>query len=207
MLTPPRCVNLLITFQIALVAAACSGTPVSPTPLRETSAAMALASPSGPSFAAPPDAPLLQSYTVQFTGVGPDRTPVTTYAESGFTLSATLADWIAYGDGSSIVFYTSTDPSMSGEITVRTDEGLSLFRFTSVELYSSLTPIPYVFTGSLRGNTVFTESGTVPNTFGRFAQVSSAYSNVPIDTLVIRLTNAKACCVNPMGLDNLVLRR
>ena len=52
---------------------------------------------------------------------------------------------------------------------------------------------------------MFTESGTLGNTYGNFVRVASAHSNAPIDTLVIRLTNVAS--PNPMGLDNFVARR
>jgi hypothetical protein len=54
---------------------------------------------------------------------------------------------------------------------------------------------------------MFTESATLGNTFGNFVRVASSHSNIPIDTLVIRLTNGTTCCTNPMGLDNIVARR
>jgi hypothetical protein len=201
-------ISLVVT--VALLATACSGaTPMSPTPLVDTSAGVSLRSAPGPVAASPDDA-LFQTYTVQFTDIGPDRAPVTTYTESGFSISTALADWIAFGyghPGPSLVFYATQGTSMEGEVTVRTDEGLPLFRFTSVDLYSSVTPIPYVFTGSLRGHTMFTESGTLGNTFGNFVTVFSSHTNTPIDALVIRLANGTACCQNPMGLDNIVMRR
>jgi hypothetical protein len=203
-----RCVSLLIALHV--VVAACSGgIPVSPTPLLDTSPGVSLSSASGPSSSLP-DAPLFRSYTVQFSDLGPDRAPVTTYTESGFTISAALANWIAYAYGNpgpSLVFETPAGVSTSGEVTIRTEEDLSLFRFSSVDLYSSVTPIPYVITGTLRGDTMFTESGTLGNTFGNFVRDSSSHSNLPIDTLVIRLTNGTTCCTNPMGLDNIVARR
>ena len=216
MWTRLRGVNLLIALSVVL--AACSGgTAVSPTPLPDTSNAVSPPSTSAPpSTSGPssevPDAPLFRIFTVQFTDVGAHRTPVTTYTEAGFTISATLANWMAFGyghPGPSLVFEIPAGVSTTGEVTIRTEEDLGLFRFTSVDLYSSITPIPYVFTGTLRGHTMFTESGTLGNTFGNFVGVSSSHSNLPIDTLVIRLTNTTGatCCTNPMGLDNIVLRR
>src|SRR5262245_59315364 len=145
-----RCVNLLIALHAVVVIIGCGGaSPVSPTPLRDTSAASPGLSTSGPS-ALLPDAPLSQSYTIQFTDVGPDRAEVTTYSEAGFTISAAVANWIAYGyghPGPSIVFYPPAGETTSGEVTIRAEDGLSLFRFTSVDLYSSITKIPYVITG------------------------------------------------------------
>jgi hypothetical protein len=208
MCTRLRCLSLLLV--IPVVAAACSSsTPASPTPLRDASAAGARPSTPGSSLALP-ETPVFRSYTVQFTDVGAHRAPVTFYTEAGFTISPALASWMAFGYGNpgpSLVFETAGGETISGEVTIRTEDELSLFRFTSVDLYSSITPIPYVFTGSLRGHAMFTESGTMGNTFGNFVRVASAHGNIPIDTLVIRLTNGTACCSNPMGLDNIVARR
>jgi hypothetical protein len=203
-----RWVSLLIALH-GIIAACSSGTPASPTPLLDASAAVTPPSASALSSAVP-DTPLFRSYTVQFSDLGPDRSAVTTSTEAGFTISTALANWIAFGYGNpgpSLVFEAPAGPPISGEVTIRTHEDLSLFRFTSVDLYSSVTPIPYVFTGILRGHTMFTESGTLGNTFGNFVRVSSSHSNLPIDTLVIRLTNGTTCCTNPMGLDNFVTRR
>jgi hypothetical protein len=81
--------------------------------------------------------------------------------------------------------------------------GGSAFRFSSVDLYSSTTTIPYVFTGLKGATKVFSVSGTVPNTFGNFASVANPNAGDLIDTLVIELTNGVA--QNPMGLDNVRL--
>jgi hypothetical protein len=43
--------------------------------------------------------------------------------------------------------------------TFSVTDGGSTFGFTSIDLYSSVTEIPYTFTGLLDGNTVFTASG------------------------------------------------
>ena len=196
---------MLAAFFVA-VAACSGGTPVAPTPLFDTAA---VSRPSTPS-AAVPDAPLFQTYTVQFTDLGPDRSPVTSYSEAGFTITPTLANWIVFsntGNPAPSLVFEAPGVTTIGEVTIRTAGGLPLFRFTSVDLYSSITPIPYVMTGTLQGRTMFTESGTLGNTFGKFVTVSSSHSNMPIDTLVIRLTNAMTCCTNPMGLDNIVARR
>ncbi len=94
---------------------------------------------------------------------------------------------------------------MSGS---RSDPG-HYISFASVDLYSSVTPIPYIFTGLMGSITVFSVTGTVPNTFGAFATVASPDAGDLIDTLVIELTsdlaNGPACCDNPMGLDNVRL--
>ncbi len=86
--------------------------------------------------------------------------------------------------------------------------GGTRFQFTSVDVYSSTTPIPYAFTGFAGSTKVFAVSGQQGNTFGKFVTVSSGQTRASIDTLLIRLTNPAApCCSNPMGLDNIVIKR
>jgi hypothetical protein len=73
-----------------------------------------------------------------------------------------------------------------------------------MDLYSSLTTIPYLVTGLRDSSPVFTVAGIVPNTFGSFATVNSNSTQI-IDTLRIALSNpATPCCSNPVGLDNIV---
>ena len=56
------------------------------------------------------------------------------------------------------------------------------------------------------GVTVFTVTGTVPNTFGNLATVPSAFPLAWIDTLLISVSNPEVATNNPVGLDNIVLR-
>jgi len=77
---------------------------------------------------------------------------------------------------------------------------------TSVDIYSSVTPIPYVFTGLLNGSPLFSVSAVQPNTVGNFVTVANPSSGVLIDTLLIELSNpATACCGNPVGFDNVAV--
>ena len=131
----------------------------------------------------------------------------TPYANSGFTVSPTSGSWMVNGYGApslSIVFSrAAVEPTTTAQIQITA--GASPFTFSSVDLYSSITPIPYEFTGLLGGNIVFTEAGTVPNTFGTFMTVHVASAGI-IDTLLITLSNpATPCCSNPVGLDNVVV--
>jgi hypothetical protein len=142
--------------------------------------------------------------TIDFTGLSPNA-PFTSYTEAGFTVSVLSAHWLvdSYGNpGPSIIFENPPDPS--GSVAV-TDAGVP-FSFSSIDLYSSTTPIPYTLTGLLAGNAVFTVSGTVPNTFGNFATVSNPHATDLIDSLEVSLSNPAApCCPNPVGLDNIVV--
>lgn len=145
--------------------------------------------------------------TCTFGGLLVDKETLSSYTESGITVVATAGGWQArtgYGKPSPFIsFVTSAETSSIGQMKV-TDGG-SAFSFVSVDLYSSVTPIPYVFTGLMGSTTVFSVSGTVPNTFGAFATVANPNAGDLIDTLVIELTNGTACCDNPMGLDNVQL--
>lgn len=95
-------------------------------------------------------------------------------------------------------------PETSGALGV--SAGSAAFRLVSLDLYSSVTPIPYELRGFLNGTPVFTAAGTVPNTFGAFQTVSNPYAEVLVDVIVIRTNPAMSpCCGNAMGLDNIVL--
>jgi len=114
-----------------------------------------------------------------------------------------------YGNPAPYIRFQGTGAANTlGEVAVTA--GGQSFTFQSVDLYSSVTQIPYEITGIANAATVFTLQGAVPNTFGRFATVSNSSANVKIDTLVIRLTNpaipTHPSASNPMGLDNLVLK-
>jgi hypothetical protein len=133
--------------------------------------------------------------------------PFTTYSESGFSVSAVSGSWEAstsFGSPAPFIQFirAASDPTITAQIEV-TASG-SPFTFASVDLYSSITTIPYLVTGLRNSTPVFTLAGTVPNTFGAFATVNSS-STQTIDTLRITLSNpATECCSNPVGLDNIV---
>jgi hypothetical protein len=148
--------------------------------------------------------------TITFADLPVNEAPFSSYTESGFTVSAVDGAWEAlttYGlPGPSIIFRTPAGVASSAQI--RITSGGTDFRFVSVDLYSSITPIPFVFTGLKDSATVFSVSGTEPNTFGNFATVTNPQSAALIDTLFITLANpVTACCDNAMGLDNIVLAR
>jgi hypothetical protein len=129
--------------------------------------------------------------------------PFTATSEAGFSVVAVSGSWVVstgFGHPAPFIEFINPVPGpTTAEIMVTF--GASPFTFASVELYSSVSTIPYVFTGLLRGSPVFTATGVVPNTFGNFATVTGP--GLPIDTLRISLTNMFQS--NPMGLDNLVV--
>jgi hypothetical protein len=204
-----RCSGLTLLIAIHVWASACGNTPTSPTTLLNAPAA---GQPSSASAALPPDT-LFGTYTIGFSGLSglEDNTPVTGYTESGFIVTPTMADWKkkTYGNPTpSIQFDAQIGETIIGEIALTAEDGTP-FRFSSVDLYASTTPIPYVMTGTLLGNTRYSAVGTQGNTFGNFVTVHNPHGNVIVDRVTIQLTNrtGATCCQNPMGLDNIVLRR
>jgi carboxypeptidase family protein len=156
----------------------------------------------------PPPQPPLNSAVISFAGIGGQLSPFTTYVESGFTIAASLANWTAirtFGHPAPFIqFEVPAGASAIGD--VRVTAGGRVFRFQSVDVYSSTTQIPWTFTGFLSSVPVFTANGVVGHTFGNFATVGNIDSTVNVDALVIRLTNpAFACCSNPVGLDNILV--
>lgn len=153
----------------------------------------------------PPDA-----IVIAFGGLTANGAAVTTYSESGFTIAAAQGQWTAvtsYGNPPPFIeFQTPAGATTTGEI--RVSAGGAPFKFYSVDLYSSTTPIPYTIVGSRNSTSVFTLKDTLPNTFGNFRSVPNSNPALVVDALSIVLTNAAApCCGNPMGLDTIVLTR
>jgi hypothetical protein len=144
------------------------------------------------------------STTITFGGLAARvGSPVSTYSESGFTALATSGNWTVdgYGNpGPSIIF----ESTATG--TIQVTAGGAAFSFTSVDLYSSITKIPYTITGLRSSTTQFTLANTLPNTFGNFATVTNPQAAAMIDTLVISLTNP-APGANPMGVDNVAVSK
>ena len=155
-----------------------------------------------------PPGPETPCPTLGFDEAGAAGAPVTTYTRCGFTVTATTpnwAVWTGYGHPAPFIgFMSAAGETTTGEIRVTAAAGT--FKFQSVDVYSSTTPIPYVITGSLSSAPVFSLRSTEGNTFGDFATVSNPHLDALIDALVIQLSNpAATCCDNPTGLDNIAL--
>jgi hypothetical protein len=134
----------------------------------------------------------------------------TTYTACDFTITGTTTNWTVstnYGRPAPFIQFVAPGGTTTvGEVLVTASR--ATFRFLSVDVYSSTTPIPYVITGIASSATVFTIRNTQPNTFGNFATLVNPEAATQVDALVIRLSNPAApCCSNPMGLDNIVLAR
>lgn len=152
--------------------------------------------------------------TIDFTGIA-DESPFTIYHQFGFTISPSSGAWIsrtAYGNPPPFIYFNNPNgvSDVTSSIKIMMDNN-STFKFSSVDLYSSVTKIPYIIKGYLKSNVIFNVTGTIPNTFGGFATATNSRNTDVIDTLEITLTNpALLCCPNccsnnPMGLDNIVL--
>jgi hypothetical protein len=148
--------------------------------------------------------------SVTFKGLAVNGDPITTYRENGVTVTAQDGPWEAmtgYGNAAPAIIFKqlASAPPVTGVVQVRIDG--DLFAFASVDVYSSVTPIPYAIVGTRSGQTVLSMSGTIPNTFGRFASISTP-TPLMVTELRIELTNPfVACCGNPMGLDNITIKR
>jgi hypothetical protein len=149
--------------------------------------------------------------TLTFSGVSIHGGALSSYSESGFTLSLPSGNWrgsTQFGNPAPFVqFVRPAGPAALTEVITLTTGGLP-FHFGSFEVYSSVVPVPYTFTGRLNSQPVFSRSNTLPNPMGRFVPISNPDAIVPIDELIISLTNtASTCCSNPVGIDNLLVAR
>ena len=166
-------------------------------------------SPTEPQRATP--TPTEVSGTITFASAGPDRAPISAHSEAGFVVqftAGTWETWTGYGNPAPFpVFFAPAAGNATGEIRITASGGV--FSFRSVDLYSSLTPIPYVIVGTRSATKEVDFGGTLPgvvgNTFGDFRTVPNPSAGRLVDTLTITLTNPLGG--NPMGLDNIVLTR
>jgi len=159
-------------------------------------------------FALAPFAKASPSEIIDFSGIsGAEGSQFTSYMEYGFTVSAVTNNWLVsqgiYGNPPPGIYFLA-QPNQMITATIAVTESGGLFTFNSVALYSSVTTIPYTFTGFLNGNQVFTVSGVTPLAMGNFLTVMNPDSSDVIDTLDISLTNSPGpCCSNPMALDDI----
>lgn len=146
--------------------------------------------------------------TITFAGAAAG--PFTTYSQSGFTVTAVSDRWTVvptFGNPlPSIQFLREAgEPIVAGTIEVTNSS--SLFTFSSIDLYSSITPIEFLIAASRNSTRVFTGSGTLPNPMGTFRTLTipPGAALEPLDSLVITLFNPVVPFTNPMGLDNIVV--
>jgi hypothetical protein len=143
---------------------------------------------------------------VGFDELTVNRAAFTAHTGCGLSMTATAGSWLVsttYGHPAPFIeFGSAAGATTVGEVTV--SGGGRTFAFTSLDIYSSTTKIPYEITGTANGAVLFTIAKVQGNTYGDFATVVNPQPSVLVDTLRIRLTNAAApCCANPMGLDEL----
>jgi hypothetical protein len=150
------------------------------------------------------------AYTIGFSSLRENRAPFTMHAESGFSISVVSADWMSlttYGNPQPFIEFSGpAGVTTTGELRI-TAEGAP-FWLDSIDFYSSTTKIPYVIEGFLNSEQVFAVVDVIGNTFGAFARRSNPKSDMPVQEIRLRLSNpSAACCSNPMGIDNIVVRR
>lgn len=145
---------------------------------------------------------------------GDNNDPFTFLTEDGFMVfPGGGADWVnntVYGAPTPSVIFNRrrAEQEIWAGIFVRAEETLP-FTFAAVDVYSSVTRIPYRFIGYKDGMPVFDVSNTMANTFGTFKTAFNFdFASSVIDLLYIELVNPfVACCSNPVGLDNIVVTR
>jgi hypothetical protein len=185
-----RTVSLALALLLTFVASGCGDEPTRPGAL-------------------PPSAPS-QTSRIQFGGLTANRTDVITYSEAGYVVSRSAGNWMSlttYGNPAPFIqFITEASTTTTGEVTISSGGGF--FSFESIDLYSSVTQIPYEIVGLRGRDAVLLVTGTLGNTFGNFRTVTNDRPGTFVDTLFIRLTNTTGGAgPNPMGFDNLVLSR
>jgi hypothetical protein len=151
-----------------------------------------------------------QAAVIGFEGIGANNTQFTTYNEDGFTVTPGSTIWFnnrVYGAPAPSVQYWryANDPELISGIFFTA--GGADFTFSSVDLYSSVTPIPYFIRGYQDDQVVFAFSGTVPNTFGQFRTVFNPETARLFDKLYIQIVNPYLAFPgnNPVGMDNIVV--
>ena len=142
---------------------------------------------------------------------GGQNDPFYFYTEDGFMVFPAGGEpWVqnvVYGKPApSVIFHRPREaPELFAGMFVRAED-LSDFTFSAVDLYSSVTPIPYRFIGYDENVPVFDVYGTMPNTFGQFMTALNPNGDVLIDLLYIELVNPfVALGGNPVGFDNVVV--
>jgi hypothetical protein len=175
-------------------------------------------SPDLPTGPTPPPTCSSQPVTITFSGLtGPYASPVSGYQDMGFTVSLTEGTWLKgtafqaepppAPQENYIYFNTPYGTTSSGEIRI-TANGCA-FTFRSLALYSSVTPIPYQFTGLKGGAIVYTLTDMLPWTSGTFKTVSSSHFTDGIDALIVTVsnpaTNVVCCGKNPVGIGHIAL--
>lgn len=142
---------------------------------------------------------------------GANNDPFYFYSEDGFMVyPGGGSDWvqnIVYGKPAPSVIFNRQrgDPELWAGMFI-SEENARPFTFSAVDLYSSVTPIPYRFLGYREAVPVFDVYGTMPNTFGQFITAFNTDFEVEIDLLYIELVNPYvAIGGNPVGFDNVVV--
>jgi hypothetical protein len=145
---------------------------------------------------------------ISFDDIGDNGEPFTLYTEDGFMVFPAGGEpWInntVYGKPAPSVIFNRQrgDPELWAGMFIRAED-TSDFTFSAVDLYSSVTPIPYRFIGYDEGMPMFDVSATMPITFGQFVTALNAASDVLIDLLYIELVNPFIPIGgNPVGFDN-----
>jgi hypothetical protein len=163
------------------------------------------------------DGPLLSNgqLNVSFSARSSVREAVTTYSENGVEVRSLSGRWLwqqGYGNPAPYLGFDLVAPDTTQAASVSVTAQNKCFRFVSIDVYSSLTPVPYIFTGFDGPTKAFEVRRTLANTYGAFDTVENPRSDAAIDrlevtlsTTVTSLTSTPGSVVNPVGIDNIIL--
>ena len=142
--------------------------------------------------------------TITFGGLsGANGDPLTTYMESGFTVSPTLGTWLQgqlFGNPVPSIFSGPLFGSPATDAVTVTEPG-HRFTFSQLDLAANNGTVNFTFTGTLLGAPVFNVTGTELESTAVFETEPSGVSSDVIDTLVIT-TNILGTSTN---IDNIVV--
>jgi hypothetical protein len=146
--------------------------------------------------------------TITFNGLtSGNGAGVTTYTESGFTVSSTLGSWFQGQLVGNPVPSIGAGPEFDGPINdaITVTDGGGAFTFSALDAATFDANTVLTFSGTLHGATVFSVTDTVtpPQVFNT---VSSGVSADIIDSLVITANiGATAANNNQLNIDNIVV--
>jgi hypothetical protein len=201
---------LLLSSTIALGSCG-STTPESPT--APTPAPAPAPAPAPEPTPPPADGPLKwpegqspETAILNFTGAAQDGGPYVSNVESRYTIAAAEGNWTytaSAGFPAPSIYFESA-PGTAGSAEIRISG--APFKFSYLHISTSAAPVSFVITGTDRGRTRYTQTGTVAAASqGAFRQIF-ANANEVVDGLTIRFTSEAAPAANRVGFDHIAFR-
>jgi len=132
------------------------------------------------------------------------------YKADGFSVRRVKRGWVVdgtYGNPAPMIDFDVPANSEVGKAVTVTESSRE-FSLDSIDITSSISAVNWEFVGKLKGQTLYTDKGQVPNPMGGFTTVDNPDAATLVDSVEITLTGLKtACCDNHIGLDNIVVEK